>query len=91
VWAALTVNIITGFIMFAGDATAYVPAISFNVKILIVLTAIALTIGVRFKLPASDQTAAMPSAAKFLALISLIFWVGAILMGVEVPVLSGVG
>ena len=91
VWAALTVNIITGFIMFAGDATAYVPTISFNVKILIVLTAIALTIGVRFKLPTSDETAAMPSAARLLALISLIFWVVAILMGVEVPALSGVG
>ena len=91
VWTALTVNLITGFIMFAGDATAYVPTISFNVKMLIVLTAIALTLGVRFKLPAGDENAAMPSAAKILALISIIFWVGAILMGVEVPALSGVG
>ena len=90
-WASLAVNVVSGFIMFAGDATAYVPTISFNVKILIVLTAIALTIGVRFKLPTSDETAAMPSAARLLALISLIFWVGAILMGVEVPALSGVG
>jgi uncharacterized membrane protein len=91
VWASLAVNLITGFIMFAGDATAYVPTWSFQLKILVVLLAIALGIVVQWKVPAWDQASTLPAAAKIAAAISLLFWVGAILMGVEVPAISGIG
>ena len=91
VWASLAVNLITGFIMFAGDATAYVPTWSFQLKILVVLLAIVLGTFVQWRVPAWDRAAALPTAAKIAAAVSLLFWIGAILMGVEVPAISGIG
>src|SRR5271156_2034227 len=40
VWISLAVNIVSGFIMFAGDATAYVRVGSFGIKLLVVALAI---------------------------------------------------
>jgi uncharacterized membrane protein len=91
VWGSLAVNLVSGFIMFAGDATAYVPTRSFHVKVLVVLLAIMLGIIVQWKVPTWDRSPALPRAAKFLAAVSLLFWIGAILMGVEVPAISGIG
>jgi uncharacterized membrane protein len=90
-WASLAVNVVSGFIMFAGDATAYVPTKSFSAKILVVLSAIVLSIVLQRRIPTWDQSPIMPTAARVLAVVSILFWVGAILMGVEVPALSGVG
>src|SRR4051794_12390135 len=42
VWISLPVNLLSGFIMFAADATDYLPTWSFRAKILVVLVAIAL-------------------------------------------------
>jgi hypothetical protein len=41
--------------------------------------------------PKWDQLPAIPAWAKIVAAISLLLWVGAILAGVEVPALSGMG
>jgi len=91
VWLSLAVNLVTGFIMFAGDATAYVPARAFQFKILVVLLAIVFGMIVQWKIPGWGRSPVLPMAATILAIVSLLFWVGAILMGVEVPALSGVG
>ncbi len=90
-WLALAVNIVSGFIMFAGDATAYVPAHAFQAKILVVLLAIVFGVAVRVGIPGWDKAGVLPLTAKVLAVLSLVFWVGAILMGVEVPAISGIG
>lgn len=91
VWASLAVNLISGFIMFAGDATAYVLTHSFQFKLLVVLAAIVLAVIVQWRIPAWDQSPVLPVRAKILGLLSLLFWIGAILMGVEVPAISGIG
>ena len=91
VWISLAVNIVSGFIMFAGDATAYVRVGSFGIKLLVVLLAIVFGLIVQWKVPAWDQSAVLPTTAKVVAVVSLLFWVGAIVMGVEVPAISGVG
>ena len=91
VWLSLGVNLVSGFIMFAGDATAYVPTHSFQLKLLIVLLATVLSVIVQWRIPAWDQSTVLPHGAKILAAISLFFWVGSILMGVEVPAISGIG
>jgi len=85
------VNLISGLIMFAADATDYLPTRSFQAKIVVVLLAIAFSIIVQFKIPTLDESPVLPASAKVLAIISILFWVGAILMGVEVPALSGIG
>jgi len=90
-WLALAVNLVSGFIMFAGDATAYVPTHAFQAKILVVLLAIIFGVLVRLGIPGWDQAGLLPVSARVLALLSLVFWVGAILMGVEVPAISGIG
>jgi len=91
VWVGLAVNLISGLIMFAADATDYLPTRSFQAKIVVVLLAIAFSIIVQFKIPTLDESPVLPASAKVLAIISILFWVGAILMGVEVPALSGIG
>jgi hypothetical protein len=91
VWTALTVNLVSGFIMFAGDATAYVSAWTFRLKVLVVLLAILFNVLLLRNISTWDQTPTVPTTAKILALISLLFWVGAILMGVEVPAISRIG
>lgn len=91
VWLSLAVNLVSGFIMFAGDATAYVPTHSFQLKLLVVLVATILSMIVQWRILRWEQTTVLPAGAKILAAISLLFWVGSILMGVEVPAISGIG
>jgi hypothetical protein len=91
VWVSLAVNLVSGFIMFAGDATAYVPTWSFQLKIVVVLLAIVFGIVVQWRVPTWDRSPVLPTVAKITAVVSLLFWIGAILMGVEVPAISGIG
>jgi hypothetical protein len=91
VWISLPVNLLSGFIMFAADANDYLPTWSFRSKLLVVLLAIVFSIAVHSKIPTSDQPSRMPASAKILAVLSILFWVGAILMGVEVPAIAHVG
>ena len=90
-WLALTFNLVSGFVMFAGDATAYVPTRSFQVKILVVLLAILFSTLLQWSVPAWNRSPVLPAAAKILAAFSLLLWIGAILAGVEVPAISGIG
>jgi hypothetical protein len=90
-WLSLAINVVSGFIMFAGDATAYVPTRSFRLKILVVLLAILFGINVQWSVPRWDRSSDLPATAKILAFVSLLFWIGAILMGVEVPAISRIG
>jgi uncharacterized membrane protein len=91
IWASLALNLLSGFVMFAGDATAYVPTHSFQVKIFVVLMAILFGALLQWRIPSWDQAAELPAGAKVIAGISLLLWVGAILMGVEVPAISHIG
>jgi len=91
VWWALALNALSGFVMFAGDATAYIPEPTFHAKLLVILLAVAFTLALQWNVPKWDRLPAMPAAAKTVALLSLLLWIGAILAGVEVPALSGIG
>lgn len=91
IWASLAVNLLSGFVMFAGDATAYVPTHSFQFKIFVVLLAILFGVLLHWRIRSSEQAAELPTGAKVIAGISLLLWVGAILMGVEVPAISHIG
>ena len=91
VWISLAVNLLSGFIMFAGDATDYLPEWAFQLKLFVVLLAIALSIAVHKYIPGAERSPVVPASAKLLAALSILLWIGAILMGVEVPAISGVG
>ncbi len=90
-WAALAFNFLSGFFMFAGSATSYYGNSIFYDKVIVILFAIVASILVQQKVRKWDQLPAVPVWAKLLALVSICLWVGAIIAGVEVPALTGVG
>lgn len=90
-WAALALNFLSGFFMFAGIAASYIPNSIFHMKMWVILAAVVLGIVVQWKVPSWDRLPAMPLGAKLVASISLLLWVGAILAGNELPALSGLG
>jgi uncharacterized membrane protein YbaN (DUF454 family) len=57
----------------------------------ITLLAIIANIIVQQKVRSWNQLPAIPAFAKLIAVVSIVLWVGAILAGVEVPALTGVG
>ena len=77
--------------MFAGSAVSYYRNDIFYDKIGIILLAIVVNIFVQKKVRKWDQLPAMPAWAKLLAVASIGLWVGAIIAGVEVPALTGIG
>jgi len=90
-WAALALNFLSGFLMFAGSATSYYGNDIFYDKVIVVLLAITASIIVQQKVPKWNQMPAMPAWAKLIALLSIGLWIGAIIAGVEVPALTGIG
>ena len=90
-WWALAFNALSGFIMFSGDAVAYIPNSTFHAKLVTVLLAVIFGLAVQWGVPRWDRQPAIPAWAKILALISLALWVGAIIAGVQVPALTGIG
>ena len=77
--------------MFAGSATAYYHNDIFYDKVAVVLLAIVANIIVQQKVRSWTQLPAMPAWAKLMAVVSIGLWIGAIIAGVEVPALTGVG
>jgi uncharacterized membrane protein len=90
-WWSLALNFLSGFFMFAGSATSYYRNDVFYDKIGVVLLAIGANILVQQNIRKWDQLPAMPAGAKLAAVISIGLWVGAIIAGVEVPALTGIG
>jgi uncharacterized membrane protein len=91
IWISLALNFLSGFVMFAGSATAYYRNDIFYDKMYVIILAIVANIFVQQKVRKWNQLPAMPTWAKFLAVVSIGLWIGAILAGVEVPALTGVG
>jgi uncharacterized membrane protein len=90
-WASLALNFLSGFLMFAGSATAYYHNDIFYDKMAVILLAIVANTIVQQKVRKWNQLPAVPAWAKLIAVVSIGLWVGAIIAGVEVPALTGVG
>jgi len=90
-WLFLIVALVSGFLEFATTAVDYAAVWPFRAKILVILVALVFAVIVQRNVPKWDRLPAMPASAKFLALMSLLFWLGAILAGVEVAPLTGLG
>jgi uncharacterized membrane protein len=91
IWASLALNVLSGFFMFAGSATAYYRNDIFYDKMAVFLLAIVANIIVQKKVRTWNQLPAMPAWAKVIAVVSIGLWIGAIIAGVEVPALTGIG
>lgn len=90
-WTGLGLTLVSGFILFAGSATQYYDNHIFYLKVLIVLLAIVSAIVIERNVAAWDRLPVAPVWGKLLAIVSLALWIGAILVGVEIPGLTGVG
>ena len=90
-WSALGLAILSGFIMFATDATDYFPDAIFRIKIIVIALAVIFGIIVQRNIPKWDRPPAISAGAKVVAFVSLLLWIGAILAALEVSAYSGLG
>jgi uncharacterized membrane protein len=91
IWISLALNFLSGFLMFAGSAASYYDNGIFYDKMIVILLAVVVNIIVQQKVRKWDQLPAMPAWAKLFAVVSIGLWIGAIIAGVEVPALTGIG
>jgi uncharacterized membrane protein len=91
IWTGLGFAVLSGFVMFAGQATDYLHNSIFHRKLLVILLAAICGAWIQRRVSTWDHSPSMPAWAKVVALVSLVLWVSAILMGVDVPAITGVG
>jgi hypothetical protein len=91
IWTALGFAVLSGFVMFAGQATGYLHNSIFHRKLLVILLAVMFGAWIQRSVSKWEQSPPLPAWTKLVALLSLALWVGAILMGVDVPAITGVG
>jgi len=91
IWVSFALNFLSGFLMFAGSAASYYDNSIFYDKMIVILLAVVVNIIVQQKVRKWDQLPAMPAGAKLFAVVSIGLWIGAIIAGVEVPALTGIG
>jgi hypothetical protein len=94
-WAGLIFVTLSGFILFAGDATAFFRTDVFQWKMLVILAAVVAGLMVQWQVSRLGRLPEISMAgqitAKLLALVSLVLWIGAILASLEVAALTGLG
>jgi hypothetical protein len=94
-WLGLTFATLSGFILFAGYATAFVRTDVFQFKIFVILAASIFGFLVQWRIARqarlSDKSIARDFATRLLAVVSLVLWIGAILASLEVAALTGLG
>jgi len=89
-WTALGLALLSGFLMFTTDGGDYYPDPVFRVKMTVILLALIAAVIVQRNVRKWDQPV-ISSGAKLMALVSIVLWVGAILAGVEIAAISGLG
>jgi hypothetical protein len=88
---AFAAVVISGFLLFTVNAGNFAAVTPFRFKIVVIVLAVMSTIGIEWKLAKWDRAPIVPLAARFVALMSIVLWLGAILVSVEVPALTGLG
>src|SRR5204863_9482344 len=90
-WIGFGSAVISGLLLFAIEAADYAAATPFRIKMLIVALAVISALVIEWSVPRWDRAPVMPMTARFVALISIGLWLGAILVSVEIPALTGLG
>ena len=90
-WIGFTLAMISGFLLFTTDAGDYAPDHVFQAKMLVILLALVFTVMVHRGQRKWNQLPAIPLGVKVIAALSLLLWLGAILAGVDIAALSGLG
>jgi len=90
-WIGFGVVVISGFLLFAVEAGDFAAVTPFRLKMLVIVLAVVSALAVEWSLPTWDRAPAMPVTARVVAMISILLWLGAILVSVEIPALTGLG
>ncbi len=90
-WIGFTLAMISGFLLFTTDAGDYAPDHVFQAKMIVILLALIFTVVVHRGQRKWNQLPAVPLGVKVIAALSLLLWLGAILAGVDIAALSGLG
>ena len=83
-WVGFAINFLSGVVLFAMQATSYVTNVPFLIKIALVLlgaVSAAQQQAVIAKGAASWSASGVPASVKIVAIVSIVFWVGAIVTG----------
>ena len=90
-WIGFGSAVVSGFLLFATEAGDYAAVTPFRVKMLIIVLAAISALATEWSVPNWDRAPVIPVMAKLLALVSIVLWLGAILAGVEIAPLTGLG
>ena len=90
-WMGFTLSVIAGFLEFATAAGDWAPSPAFHVKLALIAVSVIFTIIVQMGVKKWALAAEIPTAAKVVALISLLLWIATIVISSEIPSLEGLG
>jgi hypothetical protein len=90
-WVGCGAVAVSGFLLFAVDAGNFAAVTPFRLKMLVIVLAVVSALAIEWSLPKWDRAPAMPVMARAAALISILLWLGAMLVSVEIPALTGLG
>jgi hypothetical protein len=90
-WIGFGAVAVSGFLLFAVEAGDFAAVTPFRLKMLVIVLAVASALAIEWGLPKWDRAPAMPVTARVVALISILLWLSAILVSVEIPALTGLG
>jgi hypothetical protein len=77
----LTVNIVTGVMLFIKNATTWGTAVPFLVKMLLVIVSVALLVPIRSHVYRSNPGDEVSANVRFLAIASILAWAAAVTAG----------
>ena len=90
-WIGFGSVVASGFLLFATEAGDFAAATPFRVKTLIIVLAVISALAIEWSVPKWDRAPVMPVTARLVALISIVLWLGAVLVSLEIPPLTGLG
>ena len=90
-WIGLGSVVVSGFLLFATEAGSYAAVTPFRIKMLVIVLAIVSALAIEWSVPRWERAPVMPVTARLVALISIVLWLGAMLVSVEIPALTGLG
>jgi hypothetical protein len=84
-WAGFAVQVLTGGLLFSSEAVRMIANPAFRVKMLLIaaagLQALIFHVAARRRMAAWDERNALPVAARFAGLASILIWVGVVAAG----------
>jgi hypothetical protein len=90
-WIAFGLAVVSGFLLFATKAAHYAAVTPFRIKLVTIMLAVISALAIEWSATRWDRAPVIRVTAKLVAFTSIVLWLGAILVSVEIPALTGLG